>query len=119
MANVDRGVYQKKIQRQKRASASAGRKGCQAWGGGQKGMLLREAGGGRYRVESKTWISTDKGSETLGDAGSRLKPHLSQAFEAWPCGSLQASNAASQPCALCFVLKIQVKYKEQTLLLIL
>lgn len=62
MSNVDRGVYQKKIQRQKRASASVGQKGCQAWGWGPKGMLLREAGGGRYQVESKTWISTDMGS---------------------------------------------------------
>lgn len=70
MAKVDHGVYQKKkIQRQKRASASGERGKMTGWGMGQKGMLLWGAGGGRDQGARKDCIVLIRHSpETLKDA---------------------------------------------------
>lgn len=69
MAKVDHGVYQKKIQRQKRARASGERGIMTGWGLGQKGMLLRGAGGGRDQGARKDCIALIRYSpETLKDA---------------------------------------------------
>lgn len=80
MAKVDHGVYQKKIQRQKRANASVER--GKMSGTGQKGMLLRGARGGRYQGASKDCIILIRHApETQG----RLRPHFNILFTAPVC----------------------------------